>query len=309
MARSYNDCIKPGLASYGWGNSALVQWVNVDVVFLSNWLTDFAWLLATGSAAGVAVRHWRLAATAAVGALAAVWVYFPSGFWLGRGWAVALGSAILLGLAFGPLRLREAFRVAVCFLLSGGVMAGMAFMADYWAAGSDSFASGPVAAGLLLCLVGIRYLWQLLERTQRVRGLYTLQIRLGSRRATVTALLDTGHDLRDPLTGAPVVVVEADALERVLPPEVRIAVSAGWEALEQLPGVWAARCRLVPYRAVGRPDGMLLALLADELAIRAPGGEAWRTVRGLIGLSPFPLQQDGVYRALLPERLAQRTGA
>lgn len=286
-----------------------VIYVNVDIAFALNFVTDFAWLSATASLAGLRPRWRRLGAAAAVGAVLGVWAYFESGRWLMTLPGALVGTVALLGLAFWPCRRALALRAGAYFIFSGGVMAGLVLLAGRpdsglpWG-GVHEFPSTLVAAGLLICWVGARYLWAAArERVQLARGVYGLQVRMGQNTVELPALLDTGNGLKDPLSGAPIVVAEAWALEALVPASVREAAAAGWNGLDRLPGSWAARCRLVPFRAVGRPAGVLLAFAPDGLAIRAPGQADWVEGRGLIGLAAERLHPEGVYQALLSPQL------
>ncbi|HEY8347115.1 MAG TPA: sigma-E processing peptidase SpoIIGA [Symbiobacteriaceae bacterium] len=291
----------------------LVLSVSIEPVFLLNFAVDLAWLWATGTLAGIAVRRKRLVLAAAVGAAGAVWSYFPSGRWL-AGWGMLPGSLVLLAVAYGPRRFREWMRLGAYLLFTGAAMAGSVLLLGARGAGPARAAAGVVpapagtaaAAGILLCLVGIRRLWDAARERARLRsGLHGLRITQDGRSVEVMALLDTGNSLRDPLTGIPVVVLEASALAGVLPPPVLAAVAAGWQGLDGLPEGWKVRLRLVPFRSVGRPDGFLLAFVPDQLAVRASSGEEWVTVSALVGLAPHPLHQEGAYRALLPPSLLQ----
>lgn len=287
-------------------------YVYVDVAFLLNFATDLAWVWVTAVLSGLRPRWWRVALSAAVGAAAAVWAYFPAGAWLQSWPGALLGTGVALALAFRPLRPGQWFRVAAYFIFTGGAMAGMVMLAA--SRGIQPFtylqtAVPPgmlVAAGILLCLVAARYLWESArERSRLARGLYGLRVSLEGQEVAVTALLDTGNHLRDPLSRKPVVVVEAAALSALLPPGAAMAAGAGPELLDRLPESWRMRCRLVPFRGMGQPAGMLLAFQPDGLALRPPGRDHWLEVEGLVGLTGQQLHPDGAYRALLPWQLAQ----
>ncbi len=294
--------------------SQLVLYVNVDVAFLLNFLTDLAWLWATRSLAGLRTGFWRLALAAAAGAAASVWAFFPTGRWLATAPGVIGGTAVLLILAFCPCRLQQAVRAAAYFLFSGAVMAGAVLLLSARQGGPVGLpGSAPpdvpaalVAPGLLICLAGARYLWASARGRHRLaRELYDLRVRIGPRELELPALLDTGNALRDPLTGTPVAVVELEALRDLLPPLVREAAGEGWSGLTRLPASWQARCRPLPFRAVGQPEGILLALVPDGLTVRRRGRRTgtWRAVRGLVALTREPLHPEGTYRALLPPPL------
>jgi stage II sporulation protein GA (sporulation sigma-E factor processing peptidase) len=282
--------------------------VYVDVAFLTNLMADLAWLLLTAGLAGVRVRFWRVLLGAAGGAAAAVWSYFPTGAWLRSPLGVMGGTLALACLAYLPQPLHRTTRLLAYFLFSGGVMAGAVLLVGAFAprgAGTGPIPGQMVAAGLLLCLVGARYLWTAArERRQMDQGLWRIRVRMGGAEVELPALVDTGNALRAPLTGTPVVVAEAAALAAVLPAEVVRAAAGGWSCVEQLPPAWAARCRPVPFRAVGQETGVLPAFAVDALALRAPGGE-WRPIVALVGLAGFALHPEGAYQALLPGQVAR----
>lgn len=286
--------------------------LNVDIAFATNLLTDLAWLWATSALAGLPIRWRRLTLAAAAGSALAVWAYFPSGRWLAGLPGVLLGSLTLLGLAFWPCRMAQGLRATAWFLFTGGAMAGIVLAtgphSPVLAAGGvqpREFPGAVVAAGVLLCLLGGRYLWEAARVRSRIsRGLCGLRVTLGSARVELPALLDTGNRLRDPLSGRPVAVVALDDLAHLLPAGVARAAARGWESAEGIEPDWRSRCRLVPYRAVGKPTGVLLAVAADQLEVRLPGATEWGEVRGLVGLSPEPLHPEGLFQALLPPDLA-----
>ncbi len=89
------------------------------------------------------------------------------------------------------------------------------------------------------------------------------------RRQLLRALVDTGNNLTDPITGAPVLLVDRTGAQRLFPkglcPE-DASLAAPAAALAQLSEVWdATRLRLLPYRAVGVSSGLLLALRVDGI--------------------------------------------
>lgn len=118
------------------------------------------------------------------------------------------------------------------------------------------------------------------------------------RRQLIRALADTGNHLTDPLTGAPVLVVDEAAARRILPPGISLGqrgLRSPAEALATLSGVWEpSRLRLLPYRSVGVPNGLLLAVRVDSIEVNGrpfPGtlaavmpGELEPGVHGLIGV-------------------------
>lgn len=121
---------------------------------------------------------------------------------------------------------------------------------------------------------------------------------LKGRRVALTALVDTGNTLTDPVTNRPVMVAEGEKLARLFPEGEAPAMEdlrdpvAGLERLSG--GAAKGRYRLLPYQAVGVECGLLLALRLD-------GAKVGETEYGgiLVALSPNRLSDGGGYSALI----------
>ena len=149
----------------------------------------------------------------------------------------------------------------------------------------------------------VRILLSILEgmgaRVDRLQdGVVEIEVAIGGCFRNVRALIDTGNSLQDPITLAPVIIVEAQMLQDCLPEELLQAVrrrDSG--ALEQLAGQYPRlRCRLLPYRGL-QGEGHLLFALRPEWIRRLPDGKPVEQV--LLGLTASPLCADGSYHALL----------
>ena len=94
------------------------------------------------------------------------------------------------------------------------------------------------------------------------------------------ALIDTGNSLREPVSGKPVSVVETDILERlhdVKRPE---------------------KLKVIPYRSIGRENGMMEGYEVPEIVIDSEG-ERLRRQKVIIGISRGKVSVDGRYQMIL----------
>lgn len=143
----------------------------------------------------------------------------------------------------------------------------------------------PLPGILLLtsCCAALVWLSRRSARVPPAPRCTAVEVTLGNRRASLTALVDSGNLLRDAITGLPVIVISRRAAARLmaLPPE---------DAL--LPGM-----RLMTVRTISG-TGLMRILRPDGLRIHLGG--AWRAAEALIGLSP-----DGYegFQALVPASL------
>lgn len=225
--------------------------VYLDLVVILNFLVDFLLLLGTNRLAGYPLGAARAAMAAGLGGVYAGACLLPAFRFLGNTlWRlVSLGlmGAIAFGMDRGNLR-----RCVLFVLLSmalGGVALGL---------GSGSFFALVTAAGavFVLCLVGF-------QGKADGRQYVPVTLTHGGKSVRLMALRDTGNTLRDPVTGEQVLVVGVNAAES-LTGLTRKQLQSPVETLASgaVPGL-----RLIPYRAVGQSQGMLLALRVDDAVV------------------------------------------
>lgn len=152
--------------------------------------------------------------------------------------------------------------------------------------------------------------WGVVQRWVWDRVVYLpLEIELLGRRARVTALLDTGNRLVDPLTGQPVIVLGPELGEVLLPPEAAAVVAAVADnpldaANLLIDTPLASRLRLIPYSTLGTDNGLLLAFRAD--AVRLVPHEPLEGA-SLVAFHRQPLDPAGAYQALVHPALLRTT--
>ena len=160
----------------------------------------------------------------------------------------------------------------------------------------DSLIAAALSYGMLSLLLRGQF-----AHTRTGGELQELTLSRQGRSVTVLALRDTGNTLQDPVTGRPVVVIEGEKLQTLVPelPVLdRQSLSHPVDLLRDLEGeLGGLRLQLLPYRAVGVECGMLLALRVD----RARYGP-WEYRNCLTALSPTPLSDGGGYCALIGGR-------
>ena len=248
--------------------------VYIDIVILLNFLVDFLLLLGTSHLCGNPPAPGRMALAAGLGSVYGGACLLPGFAFLGntlwRGICLLLMAAIAFGCSISALRRGIVF-VLLCFAL-GGVALGVSNI-GFW---KVVMAAGGV---YLLCRFGLG---------GRIGGkeLILVELFYNGKQMRLTALRDTGNTLRDPVTGAPVLVVGAEVANK-LTGLTRQQLKTPVESMGALPGL-----RLIPYRAVGNAGGMLLALRFPKVRIGDWQGSS------LVAFAPEGLCPDGEYQAL-----------
>lgn len=267
--------------------------VYIDEAFLLNAIVDYLLLLSAARLAGEPFHRLRLGLGAVLGGLYAAAVFLPGWGFLSHPLcklAVPVGMVLL---AFGSSK--RLLRVSLTFFgvsaaFGGGVLALQLFLGA--PAVLDLKTTLLAAAGCYL------FLTLLFRRTARHGGgeLAPARLELDGRTCRLTALVDTGNTLTDPATGKAVMVAEGEKLRDLFPAGEcpRLAElenpAAALERRKNDPRRW----RLVPYRAVGVPWALLLAVKVDRARV---GEEDYGPI--LVALSPTPVSDGGGYSALI----------
>lgn len=280
--------------------------VYIDSLFLLNLVVNYLLLLSAARLAGEVIRRLRLGLGAALGAFYAAAVFFPGmGFLLHP--LCKLGAAVLMLLcAFGGSR--RLIRLTLVFFGVSAAFGGGIFALELLGGRGLSLKNGIFYSAMDLrlillsaaaCYVVLTFVFR---RTAKhvgpTRELVPAVLTMEGRRVALTALVDTGNTLTDPVTNRPVMVAEGEKLIRLFPEGEAPAaedLADPVAAMERLSnGASRGRYRLLPYQAVGVECGMLLALRLD-------GARVGETDYGgiLVALSPNRLSDGGGYSALI----------
>lgn len=274
--------------------------VYLDRVFLLNLLIDYLLLLSAAQLSGRTLHRLRLLLCAAAGGVYAVLTFLPE---LGPLCSPLCQMAV--GAAMALCAFRGHRRPALLFLLLAGGLAGFVLALGLWTNAPEVLLcrvyraelSWPLLLAAALCFYLLLRL--LLGQGARHGGgeLLKITISVCGRKQTVTALRDTGNTLRDPVSGRPALVLERSAAEDLWPPEVAAVLSAPLPPEEKMACLHrqgtAVTFTLLPFRSVGTPSGLLLAVRSDYIEV---GGR--RYPRTPVALSEHPVSDGGGYHAL-----------
>lgn len=187
---------------------------------------------------------------------------------------VFLGLMSWIAFGFSKSALRRAVIFVLLCMALGGIAQGFGI-------GGAASIIASAAAVCAMCILGFR------DRPGSV-SYVPVELSYGSKQLRVTALCDTGNTITDPITGRSVLVVGAEVAQQLTgltQQQLRSPVSAVSQAT--IPGL-----RLIPYRTVSQPSGMLLALRFPRVRIGSWQGSS------LVAFAPEKLCDDGQYQAL-----------
>ena len=250
--------------------------VYLDAVTVLNFLVDFLLLLGSNQLTGYPIEWQRTLGAALLGGLYAGACLIPDFRFLGSLLWRTVFLCLMAVLAFGwkKTTLR---RGAVFLLLSmalGGIASGIR-MVDFG------------AICLCACL-----LWVLCRVGFRVeignRQYIPVEMNWQGKHLSLTALMDTGNLLRDPLTGEQVLICGCDVGEELF----GIERNQFADPVAFLSSVRMQGWRLIPYHGVGNEGGILPALRMKDVKI----GKSVRDA--VVAFAPNRIGEGDGYRML-----------
>lgn len=183
---------------------------------------------------------------------------------------------LMLGIAFGKVRLEEFLRRFVGFLLVSAAVGGC--FEAVWVSGDCGFLS------FLCCAAGVYFSGKtvilFLRRKQSMQNhLYEVTLYYQGKCTNVTALLDSGNRLYEPYGHQPVHVLQEEIAKKLC------------NSCNQI--------IYIPFLSIGAKYGMMPGIRIDEMEIRKDGKLLRRLERPWIGISRQPLSLGHHYEMLL----------
>lgn len=96
---------------------------------------------------------------------------------------------------------------------------------------------------------------------------------INGKKVNIHAIIDSGNLLKDPITGASVIVVERAKLEEIIEKNIldnlQSIITGEYQVLEN--EEYISRFRLIPFSSLGKQNGMLLGFKPDFAEVEIDG--------------------------------------
>lgn len=284
--------------------------VYIDVLFAVNLITNYFILLAVSIIFHRVDKRWRLLLGAAFGALYSLLIFVPSLSFLYSVILKLVFSIIIVVISFHFSSFISLVKLVIGFYITSFLFGGIVFAVYLFASPPGLYINNGVLyfdiSPLMLigtsagCYIVITLVSRLLHRKNHEDSIYDLTVYLGSLSCNAKALMDTGNSLCDQITGAPVIIVEYQTVEKLIPKSMRssfkngtIDPNGGFKPTE-----WPGRLRVIPYNTVSGANNLLPAFKPDRVKAHA-GKVILDTTNVLIAVNNKKLSEDGSYTALL----------
>ena len=293
-----------------------------DVILLENLIMNYLILWSTARLTRYNYSRVKLLIASVLGAVYAVLSYFPRYSYLFTFFMKILFSLLMIIIAYTPAYFHLLLKLTGIFYIVSFIFGGAAFGLFYFINGLNLTSNGisfirdfPVKilfVAVVAAYFTIKYSWDYVQhRIKRERIILKVEMCFEKKQLCLNALVDTGNSLKDPITSAPVMITEYDIIRDLLPDDVKRIFERCTEndlnAIAEIMTIskWAARFRIIPFKSLGRENGMLVGFRPDTITI-FDGDRKVQLSNIIIAIYRKNLSKDGEYSALIhPEMLKE----
>lgn len=297
------------------------MYVYAEYVLVENIVINYIILHVTKMMTKTKSNKSRLFLSSLIGSLYILVAVFPLFEFMGRFIIKFLVSVLMIIVAFSPEKFNVFLKQISAFYLVSFAFAGT-IMGVYYIINNNtlltkiSFSDTSeliryLTIGIGLAIILIYYIFKYhRSRIHKESFLTDITICLNDRKANLTALIDTGNSLKEPISQKPVIIAEYNALREILPEKLRkmyveerdLDLNTIAKVMEEIGD--DIKLRLIPFKSIGNENGILIGFKPDSISIYLEN-ETKRLKEGIIvAIYNSKLAQDEQYNGLLhPEIL------
>lgn len=285
--------------------------IYLDVVIIENLIMNSIIIYATAIITKSKIKHIRILISSLIGAIYSVLSYISNLAIFSNLFTKILLSIIMVYIAFNPKDIKTLGKITLLFYLTSFVFGGVAFaliyiikpqnilMKDGLFLGTYPLKTiflGAIVASIIL-ITGFKIVKSKFSKKDMFCN---INIKIQGKEKNIKVMVDTGNLLKDPISGMPVIVIEHTELYDVLPKEIlnnleKILGGDLEEIPENIKNEYLSKLRVIPYSSLGKQNGMLLGIKADEVKVE----EEIIKNNVIIGIYNKALTKRGEYNGLI----------
>ena len=286
--------------------------IYLDVVLIENLCMNYIILFATGYILKLKRKHIRIIISALLGGIYSILAYMEIMELYSNLVVKLIISIVMVYIAYIPKNINGLFKVLVFFYLTSFAFGGCAFALLYFIKPEEILMRNGVLVGtyplkiaILGGIVGFIILsicfYIIKIRINKKNIFCDITIYIEGKCKMVRALIDTGNMLKEPITNFPVVVIEKESLNDLIDDVILSNIDniiEGKMPEEMYKYECLNKFRVIPFKSLGKENGLLLGIKADKIDILREENEI--TVQNvIIGIYKFKLSKKNQYTALV----------
>ena len=288
--------------------------IYIDIIFLENLIMNSIILYATAIILKIRPKTIRIIISSAIGSMYGIITYVTEIQIYTSVILKAILAIIMIYVAFNPQNMKKMWKQVAIFYLTSFVFGGVTLYLIYYIKPQEVFIKNGVFVGeyilkvimlgAIVAFVTIKISLKIIKTKISPKDMYCkIKVKLNEKTIETRAMIDTGNLAKEPITNTPVVIVESTLLEGILPIKIlnnleNILGGDFSQISDEMKEKYISKFRCIPFSSLGKQNGMLLGIRADEILVET---EEERKISNniILGIYDKSLTKRGEYRALI----------
>lgn len=290
-------------------DSTEVTTVYIDIIFLENLFMNFIILFATQTILKSNIKIIRTFLASILGGIYAILMYMSEIRIYSNICLKIILSLAMVEIAFNPKSIKSFFKYLVIFYLTSFTFGGVAFALIYFVSPENVvFNNGRLVGtypikmillgGILGFIIIVSSFKNIKKKISKTDMLCNIKITIENKSKSLISIVDTGNFLKDPISKAPVIVVNSQSLTGILPGEILDNIKDIINGANVNIGQYIKKIRIIPFSSLGKENGLLLGIKSDISVINYQDNVII-IKDAIIGIYPGILNKENKYQALV----------
>ncbi|WP_326908308.1 sigma-E processing peptidase SpoIIGA [Sedimentibacter sp. MB31-C6] len=279
----------------------------IEYIFAENFLIDFILLYITGKLIKRKIVYKRLIVASILGAIYVILTAFIGKEFMTYFIVKFSVSILMIMVAYDSKSLITNIKVIICFYIVTIIMVGIITSLYYLT--FDRLTVNIIILSMFTGYVALRIFFsEIKSRMNKSNYMRKVTIKLNNKIKTLTAFIDTGNELVDPITGKPVIIVNIECLSEMLGEEVKKEILDFYNDSEKnyrnlfLEKNSKLRIRVVKYNTISSEKEQMVCVVPDDITILS-NDKNIINADAIIGIYPQKISKNEDYEALLFKKL------
>lgn len=283
----------------------------IDLVFLENVIMNYIIIFSTGTICKVNMKQIRILLASTLGAIYAIMLYiFKFNVYSNQITKIIL-TVCMVYIAYNSKSFKILMKQLIIFYLTSFCFGGAAYYLLYCVnpnliktINGVFVGTYPIKIAILGAILGffiINVSFKIIKsKLSKSDIIYNIDIFYKNKKSNIKAILDTGNLLTDPITNIPVLIVEAQKLENIIPKNVLNNMQQVFinDVFENVDEDIKSRCSIIPFSSLGEKNGMMIGFRPDFIKIHIDESEEIRK-KVIIGIHNNKLTKNELYSGLI----------
>ena len=288
--------------------------IYIDIIFLENLIMNFIILYSASIILKIKPKFIRISISSIIGSMYAIVSYITEMRIYTSIMSKFVLAIIMIYVAFTPQNVKKMWKQLLIFYLTSFVFGGVDLYLIYFIKPQEilmkngmfigEYVLKVIMLGAIVAFVIIKISLNIIKTKINAKDMYCkIKVKINKKEIETTAMIDTGNLVKEPITNTPVVIIESSLLYEILPKEIlknlqEILGGDFSKIPEEIQQEYISRLRCIPFTSLGKQNGMLVGIKADEIEIESEY-EKKKSNNVIIGIYDKSLTKRGEYRALV----------